>query len=67
MANDKLKGKTNEMVGAARQKTGELTGNEKMEGRGAGQRVKGKAQQALGDVKDEVKEAAKKVKDAAGH
>ena len=46
-----MKGKANEVIGAARRKTGKATGNEDMEARGAGQELKGKAQGIVGQVK----------------
>ena len=61
MKKDTVKGKTNEAVGAARRKTGEMTGNEKMEAKGAGQEAKGKTQGAVGTVKDKVGDLKDKV------
>ncbi len=61
MAND-IKGKTNELVGGAREKAGEMTGNDEMEAKGTAQKAKGNAQQAVEKGKD----AAKKAADAAG-
>ena len=58
---DKIKGKANEMVGAARRKTGDVTGNEEMEAKGAAQQGKGKAQGALGEAKDKVNDLKEKV------
>jgi uncharacterized protein YjbJ (UPF0337 family) len=57
VATDNIKGKTNEVVGGARRKAGDMTGNEKMEAKGAGQQAKGKGQQAVGSAKDAVKKA----------
>ncbi len=62
MNNDKVKGKTNEMVGAARKKTGDMTGNESMEAKGAAQEMKGKGQQAMGDAKDKVNDLKDKAR-----
>ena len=61
MNKDKVKGKTNEVVGAGRRKTGDVTGNESMESKGAAQQSKGKAQQAIGSVKDKVGDLKDKV------
>ena len=61
MDKDKLKGKTNEAVGATRQKAGEMTGNEDMEAKGAAQEMKGKAQGAMGAVKDKAGDLKDKV------
>lgn len=63
MNNDKVKGKTNEMVGAARKKTGEMTGNESMESKGAAQEMKGKGQGMMGSAKDKVSDLKDKVTD----
>ena len=54
MNSDKVKGKTNEMVGGARRKAGEVTGNESMEAKGAAQQMKGKGQGMMGSAKDNV-------------
>ena len=48
---DKAEGTAKEAVGAVKQKTGELVGNENLEARGAAEKVEGKAQQKMGDVK----------------
>jgi uncharacterized protein YjbJ (UPF0337 family) len=60
VAQDNAKGKANELAGGVRRKAGEVTGNEKMQAKGAGQQAKGKGQQAVGSAKD----AGKKAKDA---
>ena len=62
MAQENIKGKTNEAVGAVRRKTGDVTGNEDMEAKGAAQQSKGKTQQVVGSAKDAVDKAADKVK-----
>lgn len=61
MNKDKVKGKTNELVGAGRRKTGDVTGNESMESKGAAQESKGKGQQVVGAVKDKVEDLKDKV------
>jgi len=62
VAQDKVKGKTNEAVGAVRRKAGDVTGNEDMEAKGAAQQGKGKTQQVVGSAKGTVDKAADKVK-----
>jgi uncharacterized protein YjbJ (UPF0337 family) len=62
MNNEKVKGKTNELVGAARRKTGDVTGNESMEAKGAAQQAKGKGQEAVGEAKDMLNDAKDKLK-----
>ncbi|MGJ4900821.1 CsbD family protein [Bradyrhizobium sp. HKCCYLS2058] len=60
---DKIKGVANEAIGKAKQGIGEATGNDRLQGEGAIQEVKGKGQQALGDAKQATKDA---VNTAAG-
>ena len=62
---DKIKGTTNEAVGKAKQGIGEATGNERLEGEGAIQEVKGKGQKAMGDAKDAAKDAINRAAAAA--
>ena len=54
---DKVKGTANEAMGKAKQKIGEATGSERLEGEGVIQEVKGKGQKAVGDAKDLAKDA----------
>jgi uncharacterized protein YjbJ (UPF0337 family) len=54
---DKVKGTANEAMGKAKQKIGEATGSERLEGEGVVQEVKGKGQKTLGDAKDLAKDA----------
>jgi uncharacterized protein YjbJ (UPF0337 family) len=54
---DKVIGKANEVAGQARQGIAEVTGDRKMQVKGAAQEIKGDAQQAKGKVKDAVKGA----------
>jgi len=54
---DKVKGTANEAMGKAKQKIGEATGSERLEGEGAIQEVKGKGQKAVGDAKQATKDA----------
>ncbi|MGE3246803.1 MAG: CsbD family protein [Beijerinckiaceae bacterium] len=60
---DKVKGKANELAGAAKQKIGEWTDNKKMQAEGAAQEAKGETQQAVGNAKEGVKKAADSVND----
>ncbi len=48
---DKAEGTAKEAIGAVKQKTGELVGNEDLEARGAAERAEGKVQDKVGDVK----------------
>jgi uncharacterized protein YjbJ (UPF0337 family) len=54
---DRVKGTIDEMVGSAKQKAGELTGNKKLQMEGMAQRVKGKVENAWGSAKDAVRDA----------
>ena len=62
---DKIKGTANEAMGKAKQKIGEATGSEQMQGEGAIQEAKGKGQKALGDAKEIAKDAVNKPAAAA--
>ena len=62
---DKIKSTANEAIGKAKQGTGEATGNERLEGEGVIQEVKGKGQKAMGDAKEATKEAIDKAAAAA--
>ena len=62
---DKVKGATNEAIGKAKQGIGEATGDDRLQGEGVVQEVKGKAQKAVADAKDAAKEAADKAAAAA--
>jgi uncharacterized protein YjbJ (UPF0337 family) len=62
---DKVKGTANEAMGKAKQKIGEATGSERLEGEGTIQEVKGKGQKAVGDAKEATKEAIDKAAAAA--
>ena len=57
MDSDRVKGNLDELVGIAKQKTGELTGNTKLQIEGVAQQVKGKLENAWGQTKDAVREA----------
>ncbi|MEP6871751.1 MAG: CsbD family protein [Anaerolineaceae bacterium] len=61
---NKLKGKTNQTVGAAREKVGKTTGNEGMAGKGRAQNMQGEFQETIGDVQGKVAGAAQKAKRA---
>jgi len=58
-----MKGKVKEGAGWAKDKAGELTGDEELEARGEAERVEGKAQGAWGKVKDAARDAKEVVKD----
>jgi len=52
MNKDQMKGTIDEVVGSAKRKAGELTGNTKLQVEGMAQQVKGKVENAWGKTKD---------------
>ena len=62
---DKVKGTANEAMGKAKQGIGEATGDDRLQGEGAIQEVKGKGQKAVGDAKEATKDAVDKTAAAA--
>ena len=67
---DKISSKTDQAVGAAKEKIGDLTNNSDLKGDGADQKVSGKVDQKVEDVKDKATDvkhdaqaAADKLKD----
>ncbi len=66
MTTDKIKGKGKEAEGWAKDKAGQMTGNERMESEGKSERAEGKAQGAWGKVKDAAGDAVDAVKDKTG-
>jgi uncharacterized protein YjbJ (UPF0337 family) len=52
MNKDRAKGTIDEMVGSAKRKAGELTGNTKLQVEGMAQQAKGKVENAWGKAKD---------------
>jgi len=59
MNKDRAMGTIDEIVGAAKLKAGDLTGNTKLQVEGAVQQVKGKLETAWGKTKDAVQDATK--------
>lgn len=57
-----IEGKAKQLIGAARQKAGEVTGNAELEARGAAQRTEGRVQEGYGKAKDAVREQVRKLK-----
>jgi uncharacterized protein YjbJ (UPF0337 family) len=51
---DRVKGTIDEVMGSAKQKAGELTGNTRLQVEGMAQQIKGKTENALGKTKDAV-------------
>ena len=48
---DKAEGTAKKAIGAVKEKTGELVGNPDLQDKGTAERVEGKVQQKVGDVK----------------
>ncbi len=57
MNKDRAKGTIDELVGSAKRKAGELTGDTELQIEGMAQQVKGKVENVWGKAKDVVKEA----------
>jgi uncharacterized protein YjbJ (UPF0337 family) len=57
MNSNRVNGTIDEVVGSAKRKMGNLTGNSPLQVKGAVQQVKGKFQNAVGKVQDAVNEA----------
>jgi uncharacterized protein YjbJ (UPF0337 family) len=57
MNKDRAKGTIDELVGSAKRKAGELTGNTQLQVEGIVQQVKGKVENVWGKAKDVVDEA----------
>ncbi|WP_072372732.1 CsbD family protein [Hyphomicrobium sp. NDB2Meth4] len=62
-ATDKIKGYANQVAGNIKSGIGKATGSEELEVKGSVQNLKGKAQVAVGDVKETVKDGANKAAD----
>ncbi len=60
---DKIKGYANQVAGNIKHGIGKATGSEELEVKGSAQNLKGKAQVAVGDVKEAVKDGANKAAD----
>jgi uncharacterized protein YjbJ (UPF0337 family) len=54
MNKDSVKGTIDELVGSAKRKAGELTGNTPLQIKGLAQQAKGKIENALGKTKDAI-------------
>jgi uncharacterized protein YjbJ (UPF0337 family) len=59
MNKDRVKGTIDEMVGSAKQKAGNLTGDIQLQVEGMAQQVKGKVENTWGKAKDAVRDAKK--------
>ncbi len=59
MHKDQAKGATKDIAGSIKEGVGKATGNDKLAAEGAGERVEGKVQKAVGSVKDAAHQALK--------
>lgn len=60
MHKDTAKGAVKDAKGTIKQTVGKATGNERMEAEGAGDRVAGKVQKGVGNLKDAARDALKR-------
>lgn len=60
---DKIKGRTDEVIGKVKAKVGDLVGNQDLEDKGNTQNVAGKAERMKGEAKEKMADA----KDAVKH
>lgn len=58
MNNDRVKGAIDKVVGTAKRKTGELTGDTPLQMKGIAQQVKGNLESTWGKAKDAVQQAS---------
>lgn len=61
MDKDKIKGKSNEMAGKARQAYGDMADDPEQRSEGESQEMKGKVQGAWGDMKDKAEDVKDKM------
>ncbi|MGB7265393.1 MAG: CsbD family protein [Terracidiphilus sp.] len=66
MNRDRVKGTIDEMVGSAKRKAGQLTGDTPLQVKGIAQQVKGKLENTLGKTKDAVRGANQGTKSRNG-
>lgn len=57
MDKDRVKGTVDDTVGRAKRQVGEWTGDTQTQAEGAAQQIKGKAEKAVGGMKDAVRDA----------
>lgn len=59
MHRDELKGAGKDIKGAAKEKAGRATGDERLEAEGTSDRVEGKVQKGVGSLKEAARDALK--------
>ncbi|HVK21472.1 MAG TPA: CsbD family protein [Actinokineospora sp.] len=62
---DKVKDKAEQLIGDAKEKIGEMTGNESLANSGRADQVEGEVKEVAHDVQDKAEEAAQGVRDKA--
>ena len=61
MNKDQVQGRANEAKGNLKEAAGKLVGNQKLQGEGLVDQVKGKTQAGYGDVKEQVKKSVDRI------
>ena len=59
MNKDRIEGSANQAKGAVKEAAGKITGDAKLKAEGAADKAAGKVQNAVGGLKDSLKDAAK--------
>ncbi|WP_312161697.1 CsbD family protein [Phenylobacterium sp.] len=59
MHKDTIKGAAKEAVGSVKQAAGKATGDQRLEAEGAAEKLEGKIQKGVGDIKDAARDALK--------
>ncbi len=59
MDKDRIAGKAHEATGKVKEVAGRVTGDRQLEAEGTGEKIGGKAQNAVGNAKDAVRDASK--------
>jgi uncharacterized protein YjbJ (UPF0337 family) len=60
MDKDRVEGAAKTVAGSVKETAGKVTGDRKLQAKGAAQKVEGKVQNAVGGAKDTVRDAVKK-------
>lgn len=60
MHKDTITGATKEAAGSIKQAAGKVTGNERLEAEGAAEKIAGKVQKGVGNLKDAARDVLKK-------
>jgi len=61
MNDDQVKGRADQVKGTIKEKTGQVTGNRRLEDEGTADKASGKVQSGYGDAKEKVKDAIDKI------